>query len=112
MSMMNFFQIVKFGLEIVEIFAQCCCNTKLLQEIAFFHLARVFRAVVPKISGEFPPFIQCKCFEQLCHDTAPKSNLNPDFVVEPRLIFTLLIRPPHYYSQFIFVPAKSPYVFL
>ena len=29
---------VKFGLEIFEILHKCCCNTKLLQEIAFFLL--------------------------------------------------------------------------
>ena len=37
------FQIVKFGFfEIFEILHKCCCNTKFLQEIAFFYLVRVF----------------------------------------------------------------------
>ena len=42
LSRMNFFQIVKFDLEIFEILHKCCCNTEFLQEIAFFYLLRVF----------------------------------------------------------------------
>ena len=41
---MNFFQIVKFCLEIVEIFAKM---SVLQYEIAFFHLVRVFKVVIP-----------------------------------------------------------------
>ena len=32
---MNFFQIFKFGMEIMEILQSCCYITKFLQEIAF-----------------------------------------------------------------------------
>ena len=34
----NFFQLLKFGLEIFEILRKWSCNTKFLQEIAFYHL--------------------------------------------------------------------------
>ena len=37
----NFFQTLKFGLEIFEILQKCYSNTKFLQEIAFYHLAKV-----------------------------------------------------------------------
>ena len=42
LSRMNFFQIVKFGLEIFENLHKCRYNTKFLQEIAFFHLVNIF----------------------------------------------------------------------
>ena len=42
LSRMNFFQIVKSDLEMFEILHKCCCNTKFLREIAFYHLVRVF----------------------------------------------------------------------
>ena len=42
LSRMNFFQIVKFGLETSEILHICCCNTKFLKEIGFYHLVVVF----------------------------------------------------------------------
>ena len=33
---MNFFQIFKSVLEIFDILQKCCCNTKFLQQIAFY----------------------------------------------------------------------------
>ena len=47
---MNFFQIFKLGLEISQ---KCCCNTaEFLQEIAFYHLVRVFKLLFHKF-GEY-----------------------------------------------------------
>ena len=40
--LMNFFQVVKFGLEIFETLQKCCCNTKFFQEITFYYLVRIF----------------------------------------------------------------------
>ena len=36
-----------FGSEIFEIFQKCCCNTKFLQEIAFYYLVRIFEVFIP-----------------------------------------------------------------
>ena len=56
LSRMNFFQIVKFDLEIFEILHKCCCNTEFLQEIPFFYLLRVFFfKLLFVILGAFPP---------------------------------------------------------
>ena len=52
----NFFQIFKFGFEIFEILPKFCCNTKFLQEIAFYHLFRV--SICKSINFEFS--IECQ----------------------------------------------------
>ena len=44
---MKFFQIFKFDTEIIEFLQNCCCITKFLHEIAFLHLARVFKVIFP-----------------------------------------------------------------
>ena len=44
---MNFFKIFKFGTEIIEILQNCCYITKFLYEIAFQHVARVFKVIFP-----------------------------------------------------------------
>ena len=66
LSRMNFFQIVKFGMEIFEILHKCCCNTKFLQEIAFFHLVSFFFKFLfdtfGSISSIYKSFEQIHCY--------------------------------------------------
>ena len=53
LSRLSLFQIVKFGLEIFDILHICRCNTKFLQEIAFFYLVRVFQLLFHKFREHF-----------------------------------------------------------
>ena len=40
---LNVFQTFKFGSEIFEILQKCCCRTKVLQEIVFYHLGGIYQ---------------------------------------------------------------------
>ena len=49
---------------------RCCWDSKILQEIAFCHLVRVFKVVIPLINlGRMSSIY--KRFEQIHRDTAP-----------------------------------------
>ena len=70
---MNFFQILKFGLEIFKILQKCCCNTKFRQEIASYFFSYRFLSCYSINLRNISPIY--KSFEQI---TAPLISISPE----------------------------------